>query len=435
MKDVNLALISKLGWKLQSNSDSLWVSQLKVSNLINPNATWKIPLLLSLFTLHTVREIQKIFINPTPISDLLWNPSSSGHFSSKSAYRLIISPRVSSFSSPLVSNTWKLLWKLKINARLKLFLWKIAWDIIPSKARLKAIFPISSADSLCPLCKTEEDSLLHLFFRCSFARIAWRSSFWPLDSLALSSLNLSSWIKGIIFPHFTFGIPQSESHLFQIYAAVLCDLLWFSRNKAIHEGIVPDISKLTASIKKTSLAHAAAWHSSSAKVVEVWSPPQEGHLKINFDTAIRDHFSAQAAVCRDHKGIIIKAISQINPPCSPNFGDAQAALLAASLAVSLNLKNFTIEGDSLIVISALQFPAIIRDWSIEKIILDSLSLLPPSSKWEAKKINRSANFCAHHVAYWAAARVHSGCIPIFSPFSPPPAACSGLEPPSVFFPP
>jgi hypothetical protein len=47
--------------------------------------------------------------------------------------------------------------------------------------------------------------------------------------------------------------------------------------------------------------------------VQVWSLPQEGTSKINFDTAIREHFSAQSAVCRDHRGFILKAVSQISP--------------------------------------------------------------------------------------------------------------------------
>jgi hypothetical protein len=43
---------------------------------------------------------------------------------------------------------------------------------------------------------------------------------------------------------------------------------------------------------------------------------------------------------------IIKAISHINPTCDPNFEEALVALLAASLAVTSQLKNFIIEGDS-----------------------------------------------------------------------------------------
>jgi hypothetical protein len=158
-------------------------------------------------------------------------------------------------------------------------------------------------------------------------------------------------------------------------------MLWFSKNKVIHEGIPPDIAKLASFIKKSSLAHAAAWYSSTVKEPQVWIPPQAGHFKINFDTAIRDHFFVQAAVCRDSNGTILKATSQVSPPCTPNYGEAQGALLAASLAVSLNLSNFIIEGDSLIVISTLQFPAIISDWQIEKLTIDTLTLLPPSSKW------------------------------------------------------
>jgi hypothetical protein len=113
----------------------------------------------------------------------------------------------------------------------------------------------------------------------------------------------------------------------------------------------------------------------------------------------------------------------------------QGAFLAASLASQLKLSHFVIEGDSLIVISALLFPAIISDWHIEHLIHDTLALLSPTSMWKAKKINRSANFCAHHVATWAAARVYSSCIPTFPPFPSPSSFGSGIGPLDVFFPP
>ena len=84
--------------------------------------------------------------------------------------------------------------------------------------------------------------------------------------------------------------------------------------------------------------------------MEKWLPPSQEWFKINFDTTIRDNFSAQAAVCCNYEGKIILMVSQISYSCHPNFGEALATLLAASLAASLNLGNFILEGESQIVI-------------------------------------------------------------------------------------
>jgi hypothetical protein len=229
MREVNLALVSKLGWKLHTRSDSMWVTQLSgkylnsgsflsppplssvswlwkgilrsrsiisqgschkvhphsslpiwtspwipsllsfipspapnsspppnlvVSDLITPSASWNLPLLSTLFDPSSVREIQKTKIHSSPAIDT-WTPATNGIFSTKSAYKLIKSLNPPLLSSPLNPEQWCLLWKINLNARLKLLLWKIAWDILPIKSRLNTIFPISAADSLCPLCKSE----------------------------------------------------------------------------------------------------------------------------------------------------------------------------------------------------------------------------------------------------------------------------------------
>jgi hypothetical protein len=82
----------------------------------------------------------------------------------------------------------------------------------------------------------------------------------------------------------------------------------------------------------------------------------------------------------------------------------------------LQLEQFIIEGDSAIVIQSLINPAISLDWHINHVISETLSNFQTSSFWEARKVNRSANFCAHYAAYRAAVRVIPGCIP--SSFSP-----------------
>jgi hypothetical protein len=83
-------------------------------------------------------------------------------------------------------------------------LWKIAWNILPTKEHLGQLFPIS--DSYCPLCKMADDSLIHLFFECFFARVVWRHSFWPLDSTAFHFPSMVDWIASIISLVNTLGI-------------------------------------------------------------------------------------------------------------------------------------------------------------------------------------------------------------------------------------
>ena len=89
--------------------------------------------------------------------------------------------------------------------------------------------------------------------------------------------------------------------------------------------------------------------------------------------------------------------SLINPPCSPNMGEALATQLAISVACSLNLDQFILEGDSEVVIQALNFPFSDQDWRISPVIMTSLNNISSDSFWEARKINRNANFYAHSV--------------------------------------
>jgi hypothetical protein len=71
-------------------------------------------------------------------------------------------------------------------------------------------------------------------------------------------------------------------------------------------------------------------------------------------------------------------ISKINPLCLPNYGEALAARLVVSLALSLNLGQFILERDSQVVISTLQHPYIPQDWSIFSVILETIDDIPAS---------------------------------------------------------
>lgn len=70
---------------------------------------------------------------------------------------------------------WKLLWKLKIHERFKVFIWRCA------NSRL----PWFSQEGLCPLCDSSSDIEEHIFNECFYYHIAWRTCFGACDILIL----------------------------------------------------------------------------------------------------------------------------------------------------------------------------------------------------------------------------------------------------------
>jgi hypothetical protein len=127
-------------------------------------------------------------------------------------------------------------------------------------------------------------------------------------------------------------------------------------------------------------------------------------------------------------GKILHLSSLINSPCSINEGEALAAQLAISLAYSFNYDRFILEGDSAIVIQALNQTSSNSDWRISPIIMTSLDNIPYTSFWEARKVNRSANFCTHSVARWTAANSYIGSIPFSYSTSTTLTLASGIDP-------
>jgi hypothetical protein len=220
----------------------------------------------------------------------------------------------------------------------------------------------------------------------------------------LDSLNLCEWIRVILYPKALLHIPCSELHHFQVFAVVTCDFLWFHRNKAFYDGLSFDARIISKLIINTYHQHCDAWSNKLDPAPEKWIHPPPNWYKINFDTTIRDSFSCQVAICRDHESKLIKITTQIQSTCFHNKGEALAAHLVVSLSSSLHLDQFVIEGDSQVVILTLQQLTIVQDWRITDIIQHTLNIIPHNSSWSARKVNRSANFSVHYVAHWTAAQ-------------------------------
>jgi len=73
-----------------------------------------------------------------------------------------------------------------------------------------------------------------------------------LDIIALCISEISDWLNIILHPGII-GIPLEDFHLFQIFAMVACDRIWHSRNKAHHDGWIPNALSISADVNGLSL--------------------------------------------------------------------------------------------------------------------------------------------------------------------------------------
>jgi hypothetical protein len=125
------------GFKPSPKADLPSLPNLTVSDLITyPVRNWNSPLINFLFDPESASQIHAIHISSVPVPDRwIWTASPSGLFSVKSAHEVASSQ--ASFLVLLLSNSdWQLLWGLKLQARLKLFLWRLVWNILPIRPNI-----------------------------------------------------------------------------------------------------------------------------------------------------------------------------------------------------------------------------------------------------------------------------------------------------------
>lgn len=121
---------------------------------------------------------------------------------------------------------------------------------------------------------------------------------------------MSNWVKFMLDLQKHLAIPKREIHNFQIFAIVVMDVIWFTRNQVVHNNSYKlDITSLLKQINITVKSHLQAWKNKSP-TRSLWKPPPLGFLKANFDLAIRSKFSVASVVNSDETEMVIAACSR-----------------------------------------------------------------------------------------------------------------------------
>jgi hypothetical protein len=321
---------------------------MSVSTLINSSTReWKLEMLLDLFDMETVATIQKIrlpfFSRP---DKLVWIKDRKGQFSAKSAYNMCQESSSSQSQDPL----WKNLWKLKVHERVKMLLWRIASNVLPTKDNLDQRLGVS--DTNCPLCNEAKETIIHLFFECSVVKAIWFGSCWSIRVDTLQAANCTDIVKLVLEP------PNSSSdkelkELSSLQFAHTLEAIWNLRNKVVHgEGKINLIATIK-SLEKKVLEFKRICETSESMMQSNyqthWTPPPPGFVKINVDAAVANSRTTLAVVARNEHGNIVKAWAKEHMAGDALFVEASAFLWALQLAKNSGMQQIIVEGDAIYI--------------------------------------------------------------------------------------
>ncbi|KAK8940780.1 hypothetical protein KSP39_PZI009905 [Platanthera zijinensis] len=254
----------------------------------------------------------------------VWDYSNSGLFSVRSVYHLIHLSDRSSASGGLLG--WNFIWKADVPPRIRVFLWRLASDILPTGVGLRLRH--SAGLIACSFCGSPDEDARHALFTCPSVCAAWDSTgFGDLDSWWRAG-SPECWVRG------AHGALSREDFAF---FATLCWALWWRQNRLVWEGVVQPmlLSVIFARAATTTFLESLGMMTAPRCVgVPCWLPPGASCVKLNFDGAVRKDPNrvGLGVVARDSWGVL----NDLRADLVPHFGcPAVSEALAARLAVDL----------------------------------------------------------------------------------------------------
>lgn len=150
-----------------------------VSDLTTESGAWDEGLIRDIFFPVDAVAILKLPMVSRGEDMWAWEREKHGIYSVKSAYRLqedVQNQGVIDYDNPgsSMEGPWKLIWKLEVPPKVKVFWWRVMHDYLPAKKELHRRHLEPTAH--CETCGSEEESLRHVLTECTIARIFWEQA-------------------------------------------------------------------------------------------------------------------------------------------------------------------------------------------------------------------------------------------------------------------
>jgi hypothetical protein len=184
--------------------------------------------------------------------DISWRFTANGTYTTRSAYSI-------QFAGSFADYEWEGIWRAKVENKCKLFCWLIMQNKLWTADRL--IKHGGQANTICQLCRSQQESALHLLAQCSYSQLVWSGlSAWLGASLqpppTSSYRRLRSWWNAMIQAGGQGPLHRQERVQKLIYTAWN---LWKERCRRAFDNKVTDASNLQSLIRSDVLQWRLAW--------------------------------------------------------------------------------------------------------------------------------------------------------------------------------
>lgn len=119
-----------------------------------------------------------------------------------------------------------------------------------------------------------------------------------------------------------------------------------------------------------------------------------------------------AALIRDHQGEVKGSTFVKIEAVLPLEGEATAAKLGVEFATQMGFRDIILEGDSALLIMAIQKWPQRTDWRIHSTISEIVGACNQMVNWTAVHVVRGGNEAVHHFARWVATEFISIAAPV-----------------------
>ena len=324
-----------------------------IADFVNSDGNWDWHRLMSFLPAHVCDYIAGI----APPSDVgvpdcvAWKCSHNGDFSIRSTYDHIIGTHLMT-RDPL----FKLIWKWKGMERIKVFLWQVAVDALPTNFFRYSRHVSDDPNGLRCNLHVHETSL-HVLRDCPIAMDFWTRLICPIQYPHFYTAAVHSWLKWNlsqydIFPGFSWpNIFASGVHY-----------LWKIRNQEIFDLITPSQDDIFA--KFWSVFRSQHLYSDLSNPLDrpvkntsfiSWGWPAMGWIKLNCDGSVLINRKASCGgLARDESGQFLHGFSVNLGICPITVAEIWGAFYALDMAWRQGHRRIVLELDSSSAISLIR---------------------------------------------------------------------------------